>query len=111
MVTELYDCLNSMDSFVTACSEFSNRATCKCIPGNGATTKKDKELMKNFIDEYHGQTINIEPHVASNTGKESDPRFYRIYFDVITDNKTHLKKIVVGSCGGHMDTAGTKYQS
>ncbi|WP_044917227.1 hypothetical protein [Butyrivibrio sp. WCE2006] len=110
MVTELYDCINNSGSFNEACIKYNERASCKCVPGNSSTTKKDKSIIKLYEDEYMGQKVNIEPHIASNTGKESDPRFYRIYFGTVLDKKTHAKKIIIGSCGGHMDTAGTKYQ-
>ena len=72
--------------------------------------KKDKTILREYEDHYCGKEINIEPHIKSNSGKESDSRFFRIYFANFIDSKTGKRKVVIGSCGGHMTTAGTMHK-
>ena len=56
--------------------------------------EKDKTISREYEDYYFGNEINIEPHIKSNTGKESDSRFFRIYFANYIDLKTGKRKII-----------------
>ena len=107
MVTLLYDCLETCASFSEALKKYNEQSPYECVAGNTATTKKDKNIQKQYQDFYNGEIINIEPHLKSSTGKESDSRFFRIYFNNYKNKKTGKRMIVVGSCGSHMTTAGT----
>ncbi|HBO31218.1 MAG TPA: hypothetical protein DD634_00660 [Lachnospiraceae bacterium] len=110
MVTTLYDCLGKYSNFVEACKKYNEQVPFECVPGNSSTTKKDKTILREYEDHYCGKEINIEPHIKSNSGKESDSRFFRIYFANFIDSKTGKRKVVIGSCGGHMTTAGTMHK-
>lgn len=110
MVTTLYDCLGKYPNFTEACAKYNEQAIFECVPGNTSMTKKDKTILREYEDFYGGNEINIEPHIKSNTGKESDSRFFRIYFANYIDKKSGKRKIVLGSCGGHLTTAGTMYK-
>ena len=110
MVTTLYDCLGKYSNFVEACAKYNEQAPFECVPGNTSMTKKDKTISREYEDYYFENEINIEPHIKSNTGKESDSRFFRIYFANYIDLKTGKRKIIIGSCGGHLTTAGTMHK-
>jgi hypothetical protein len=110
IVTTLYDCLEKEPIFSKACSEYNEQTSFECVPGNTSTTKKDKNISKEYDDEYLGQVISIEPHIKSSTGKETDSRFFRIYFANYIDEKNGKRKIIIGSCGGHLTTAGTMHK-
>lgn len=107
MVKDLYDCIAKYESFTEACQHYNERSRYECVPGNTSATKKDKDIKREYLDIYNGDEISIEPHLKSNTGKESDPRFFRIYFNTYTIPKNGKKIIVIGWCGGHLTTAGT----
>jgi hypothetical protein len=51
-------------------------------------------------DTWKGQEIDITPHVKA----EKRGKFFRVYY--FTDQSQ--KVIVVGSCGDHLDTSGTR---
>lgn len=110
MVTTLYDCLTSYKVFADACTKYNESSPYECVVGNTGSTKKDKAISKEYEDYYNGEKICIEPHVKSNTGKEKDPRFFRIYFSFYVDKESNQKQIVIGSCGKHLTTAGTMHK-
>ena len=107
MATALYDSLETYNSFSEALKHYNEQSIYECVAGNTSTTKKDKSIQKEYEDIFNGEKINIDPHLKSNTGKESDPRFFRIYFCNYMNKKTGKRLIVIGSCGGHLTTAGT----
>lgn len=51
---------------------------------------------------YEGRIIDITPHVKGRSGKRGET--LRVHFAI--DEKT--ERIVIGHCGAHLDTAGTK---
>lgn len=63
-------------------------------------TKANKNLMALRKDVWDGEEIDITPHVKC--GKE--PSILRVYY------YAHPKKkvIVIGQCGDHLDTSGTR---
>jgi hypothetical protein len=63
----------------------------------GKLTQRDKGLMRLRRDSFEGREIDITPHV------KSGPTF-RLYFAV----DAAQKRIIVGHCGDHLDTAGTR---
>ena len=65
-------------------------------------TNKDQKLRKLRLREYKGQTIDISPHIKGTQGKRTEP--LRVHFFVDKNEE----KIVIGHCGAHMDTAGTR---
>lgn len=67
----------------------------------GQETKKDNRLMAKRRFVHNGQDLDMTPHVK--WGNKA-PRLLRIYFCV--DPTT--KQLVVGHCGDHLDTVGTR---
>lgn len=68
-------------------------------------TKSDSKLMKLRECEYKGRTIDISPHVKGKSGKRNATLRVHFYID------HESKKIVIGYCGGHMKTSGTRRKS
>lgn len=102
MATELYDLLH--EDGAHAYKEFTARTGWDCSRGMGTMTRMDKNLMRQYVDEFDGQEINIEAHIKSGN-KDSDSRSVRVYFAYdpqITD------RIIIGHCGKHLDNYSTR---
>lgn len=103
MATKLYDLYTDAEvkSVENAFNNASNLRMARC---EGKMTRKDSSLMRQYEDEYEGRRISIEPHVKTSENKESSPKFLRVYFcfDDIS------KKIVIGSCGKHLNNYTTR---
>lgn len=67
-------------------------------------TKKDRKLMSSRELEYAGEILDITPHVKYG---DKSPHCLRVHYHA------HLqtKKIIVGHCGNHLDTSGTRRRS
>ncbi len=64
-------------------------------------TKKQSKLMALRQVSLDGDVFDITPHVKIGN---RDPKLLRVHFDI--DRKR--KRIVVGHCGGHLTTAGSR---
>lgn len=84
-------------------TEFQNRSGSELSLRETKTTKRDPKLMHLRTREYRGQKINITPHVKGVSGKRSAQ--LRVHFYVDEANEM----IIIGHCGGHLDTAGTRH--
>lgn len=102
MATELYDLLKF--SPAQAYKEFTNKTGWACARGEGMMTRKDADLMRQYIDHYRGHEIDIQPHIKSHT-KESDPRFVRIHFSY---TPAVADQIIISHCGKHLDNYSTR---
>lgn len=102
MAVDLFDLLH--ESPAQAYKEFTDRTGWECSRGMGTMTHLDKALMRQYIDFYEGQEINIEAHIK-NGNKDSDPRSVRIYFAY---DPQVADKIIVGHCGKHLDNYSTR---
>lgn len=103
MSTTLYDLYYSND-----CLEidrvFANKTPHFSLATNaGMMTRKDKKLYRQYWDKYDKRDINVETHLRSRASKESDKNFLRIYY--CYDPQT--EKLVISSCGKHLDTFST----
>lgn len=101
--TLLYD-LYEDDTISSVESEFNNKSKLEFARGEGSMTRKDSKLMRQYIDTYHGKEINIEAHIKSSESTPSSNRLVRIYF--FYDSNIH--KIIIGSCGKHLDNYTTQ---
>lgn len=103
MATLLYD-LHESDEINQVDKEFDCQSNFQIARSAGMMTRKNPELMRQYKDIYQGREINIERHVKSSQSKENSPQFLRIYY--CYDQPT--RKIVIGSCGKHLDNYSTK---
>jgi hypothetical protein len=67
----------------------------------GKMTKNDKRIMATRRDIYDGKQIDITPHLKYGI---DDPKLLRIHFFIDEPNR----RFIVGHCGGHLDTYGTR---
>lgn len=67
----------------------------------GSTTSGNKDCMRLRRDTYKGQEIDITSHAKYG---DAPTKCLRIHYYVSRDDG----KIVVGHCGDHLDTAGTR---
>lgn len=77
---------------------FRNKTGIEAKRGEGAATRNDKKLMKQFQTELDGELIDIEAHITYPKQRQS------IHFGY--SNK--LKKLVIGHCGEHLDNYSTR---
>lgn len=88
---------------VDAYGEFNRRSTFKLVPGPGMMTSKDAKLMRGYEDTFGGRPLECGMHLKSGS-KESDPGFIRVYFGV--DGPSG--RLVISSCGKHLDNYSTR---
>lgn len=83
--------------------EFRAKTTFEMSLTEGKQTKADNRLMALRKDEWEGSPIDITPHVKWGV---KEPKILRVHYC-----PHHVKKaIIVGHCGDHMDTSGTRKQ-
>ena len=80
--------------------EFKRLTNFELAMSESSETKKDSKLMRLRRDVWQGQEVDIAAHVKCDKGGD----FLRIHFYVCQKEKL----IVIGRCGDHMETAGTR---
>ena len=103
IVTLLYD-LYEDDEVKLVDQTFNRKSKLQLARGEGTMTRKDSKLMRQYTDVYHGKEIDIQAHIKTNETNDTSNRFLRIYF--YYDSNTH--KIIIGSCGKHLDNYTTQ---
>lgn len=98
MCTLLYD-LYEADEVKLVDQEFNRRSKLELARSEGAMTRKDTRLMRQYTDTYNGKEIDIQAHIKTSENNETSNRFLRIYF--YYDSNIH--KIIIGSCGKHKE--------
>lgn len=78
--------------------EFRMRSGIDVSRGEGMMTRQNKKLMRQYETKYHGETIDIEPHITYAKIGQS------IHFGFSEKDQ----KVVVGWCGEHKDNYTTK---
>ena len=82
-------------------SEFQRRSGFELSLTEGKMTKKDQALAELRKITFEGRQWNVSPHVKYGT---KPPKCLRVHFALDTDEQ----RVIVGYCGDHMKTAGTK---
>lgn len=102
MATTLYPLLKEQSPLAE--KQFADKTGWECARCEGKMTHNDTKLMRQYLDEYNGQEINIETHIK-NGNKESDTKFFRIYYAY---EPTVVDKIIIGHCGKHLDNYSSR---
>lgn len=102
MTHDLYDLLHTTPA--TAYDQFQEDTGWECSRGEGCMTRKDKKLMRNYVDTYNGQEINVEPHIKRGN-KDTDPNSVRIHFAY---DPSVAPQIIISHCGKHLDNYTTQ---
>ena len=68
----------------------------------GSMTNKGAKYMKQRERIYRGQIVSIAPHIKGRSGSSND--HFRLHYYADTERRV----IVVGHCGAHLETAGSK---
>ncbi len=97
MATTLYDLYQ--DRVPNIEREFRDRTGLEIALGETSETRKDRELRRLRTMEMAGRTFDISPHVKFGV---REPRLLRVHYAV------HRGVILVGHCGDHLETAGTR---
>ena len=85
----------------TLTKQFQDKTGFELTFTESGVTKADKKLMSLRLVEFDGEKIDITPHVKIGT---KPPNILRVHYHA------HQKKklLVVGHCGDHLDTYGTR---
>ena len=98
-------CEAFFDSSITAKDEhFHVTSGYKLALSEGSQTKDDAKLVRLRRIHFDGAEHDISPHIKFGNSK---PKLLRVYF--ATD--VGRSRIIVGHCGDHLETAGTKKMS
>ena len=81
-----------------AYAQFRNKTGYDCARGEGAETRKDKKLMRQYQIDFNGEPIDIEPHLTFPAEGQS------IHFGY----SKNLRKIIIAHCGEHLDNYTTR---
>jgi len=101
MATELYDLVMQDPPAQNAADLLKSRTKFELTWTETKETKRDNKLMAKRRMVYEGRDIDITPHLK--WGNKA-PRLLRVHFYVDRDQK----KLVIGHCGDHLDTHGTR---
>jgi hypothetical protein len=102
MATDLYPLVLDQDPpAANAADHFKSRTGFELTWTEGKETKKDNRLMAARRLKYDGQDVDITPHLKWGN---RPPKCLRVHFYV--DRRKRL--LVIGHCGDHMDTYGTR---
>ena len=86
-------------------SEYQRRTGFELALTEKKLTKGSAQMMRERKRLYDGREIDVTPHIK---GKEKNPKFaFRVHFYADQEGR----KIVIGHCGGHLTTAGTRHVS
>ncbi len=100
MATALYDLHHAHRPDVE--SEFMAATGIEAAMGEGNQSRKDNKIMNLRKDVYEGKEVSMEPHVKLRAHK-AGAEHQRIYY--CYDHE--FDRIIIGSVGEHLRTAGT----
>jgi hypothetical protein len=101
VATELHDLhFLSESGSPNLCEAFRQSTGFELALTETKATKANKTLMALRSDSYKGKAIDITPHIKVTEGG----RYLRLHYFPCPENRL----IVVGHCGVHLDTAGTR---
>ncbi len=101
VATELYELVMQDLSAQQIADEFRSRTPFDLTWTESKETKRDTRLVGLRKIIYEGQELDITPHVK--WGNKA-PRLLRVHFHVDRDRR----RIIIGHCGDHLDTYGTR---
>lgn len=104
MADDLYELLSEGLQAQQVADEFKKRSKFELTWSEGKQTNRDKKFAEQRTLTYDGRKLDITPHVKW----DNRTQFLRVHFCV--DHRGSDKKpvIVIGHCGDHLDTYGTR---
>jgi hypothetical protein len=90
----------SDDSGGNIAEKFRNRSGYQLALTETGATKKDSRIMQAREVLYNSEVIDITPHIKHDKGG----KYFRLHYFVDATREV----IVIGHCGNHLDTAGTR---
>jgi hypothetical protein len=69
--------------------------------GEGPATRQDSELMRTRMIEHDGVSIDTSAHIKYG---QRQPKLLRVYYGFCGE----CSRLVIGHCGDHLTTAGTR---
>jgi hypothetical protein len=90
-----------MEGAVDIARSFRDQSGFDLALGEGASTRNDIELMRSRFVEHAGTVVDVGAHTKYGN---REPRLLRVHYAFCA----HCVRIVVGHCGDHLETAGTR---
>ena len=84
--------------------EFQQKSRFSLALTEGHETRKNNAMMKLREDTYHGDAIDIEPHVSCGNFRGDKSKSLRVYYSFHPNSQ----KIIVGCCGEHLTNYSTR---
>lgn len=84
--------------------EFQQKSRFSLALTEGHETRKNNAMMKLREDTYHGDAIDIEPHVSCGNFRGDKSKSLRVYYSFHPNSG----KIIVGCCGEHLTNYSTR---
>jgi len=104
MAADLYDLLSEKLQAQQVADEFKKRSKFDLAWTEGKQTNKDKKFAELRTFPYGGRRVDITPHVKWDNGNQ----YLRVHFYVDHTSQGKKPVIIVGYCGDHLDTYGTR---
>ena len=100
--TDLWDIYFKDDLGNKVADEYRSRSGYELALRETKQTNANREMMKQRKRMYRGTEIDITPHVKGRSSRPADA--FRVNFYVDRERRV----IVIGHCGAHLDTSGTR---
>ena len=101
MTNELHDLVMQQLSAQQVADEFRKRSKFELTWTESKETKRDGKLLALRKVSHRGKQYDVTPHVKWGT---KPPNLLRVHFCVDQEKR----QIIVGHCGDHLDTYGTR---
>lgn len=99
MALVLYDLY--MEGSADISRQFHARSGFELAMGEGPATKQNAELMQRRVIEHDGSFLDIGAHAKCGN---REPKLLRVHYGFCT----RCARVIVGHCGDHLVTAGTR---
>jgi hypothetical protein len=81
-------------------AQFEEQSGFELALTEGRATNRDKKLMARRAISFEEKEYDITPHAKSRDGN----RFLRVHYGIDRESR----RLIIGHCGDHLDTAGTR---
>ena len=104
MANDLHDLVSQNLQAQQIADEFRKRSKFELTWTEGKQTNKDGKFAKLRKISHGGRNVDITPHVKW----DNKTQYLRVHFFVEHDEKAETRRIIIGHCGDHLDTYGTR---
>lgn len=104
MADDLHDLLSAGLQAQQVAEDFKKRSKFDLTWTESKQTNKDRKFAEQRTVERGGRRLDVTPHIKWDNGTE----YLRVHFCVERDGPDKSPVILIGHCGDHLDTNGTR---